>query len=50
MSKEEADKEFQLILLANLTESNVGLYSKMHENAVVKYGYNNPHSIRLAYM
>ncbi|KAF8971781.1 RNA dependent RNA polymerase-domain-containing protein [Flammula alnicola] len=50
MSQRETSQAFQEVLIANLSESNVGLYSMMHENAIVKYGYGHVHSIRLAYI
>lgn len=50
LSEREANEAFQEILIANLTESNVGLYSMMHEKSVIMYGYDHEHSIRLAYM
>lgn len=50
LSEREANEEFQKILLANLIKSSVGLYSAMHERAIVMYSYNDPISIRLAYM
>ncbi len=50
LSEREANEAFQEVLIANLTESNVGLYSMMHEKSVIMYGYGHEHSVRLAYM
>lgn len=50
MSPRQANEAFLEHLIANLNESQVGLYSMMHENATVVYGYGHPHSVRLAYM
>ncbi|KAF8079235.1 RNA dependent RNA polymerase-domain-containing protein [Lyophyllum atratum] len=50
MSPHEAQKSFQEILLLNLSDSKVGLYSNFQDFAVWKYGYTNKESIRLAYM
>ncbi|KDR85760.1 hypothetical protein GALMADRAFT_53536 [Galerina marginata CBS 339.88] len=46
----ETSEAFLEHLIANLNESQVGLYSMMHENASVAYGYDHPHSVRLAYI
>jgi len=37
-------------LISNLTQSQVGLYSMMHEVSTIAQGYDHPESIRLAYM
>ena len=50
MNQKDASEAFQSVLLANLSQNKVGLYSKMHDNAVIKYGYGNHEAIRLAYM
>ena len=50
LSEREANEAFQEVLIANLTESNVGLYSMMHEKSVIMYGYGHEHSVPLAYM
>jgi RNA-dependent RNA polymerase len=50
LSEREANEAFQEVLIANLSGDSVGLYSSMHENAVIKYGYGHDNSIRLAYM
>lgn len=50
MTQKEASEAFQSVLLANLSQNKVGLYSKMHDNAVIKYGYGHREAIRLAYM
>jgi hypothetical protein len=46
----QANEAFQDILIANLNEPQVGLYSMMHENASVMHGYGSPAAIRMAYM
>ncbi|EDR15354.1 uncharacterized protein LACBIDRAFT_301565 [Laccaria bicolor S238N-H82] len=52
LSLEEAasHKAFQEVLLLNLNVSQVGLYSTFHENAIWKYGYSHPETVRLAYI
>ena len=46
----DGNEAFQDVLVSNLTDSTVGLYSMMHENACKKFGYDSKESIRLAYM
>ncbi|CAA7264868.1 unnamed protein product [Cyclocybe aegerita] len=46
----DVDEAFLEVLVANLSESQKGLYDMMHGNAVVKYGYGHPETIRLAYI
>lgn len=47
----EKTLELQKYLLGALQDpSIVGKYSKMHDNAVYRYGYGHPKAIRLAYM
>ncbi|TFK42152.1 RNA dependent RNA polymerase-domain-containing protein [Crucibulum laeve] len=43
-------KAFLDVLLLSLTDSKVGLYSGIHENAVKMYGYQDPKTIRVAYI
>ncbi|KAF9479421.1 hypothetical protein BDN70DRAFT_692461 [Pholiota conissans] len=50
ISERKAHEAFQLVLIASLAENNVGIYSSLHENAIIKYGYGDPISIRLAYI
>ena len=50
MSPRQASEALLEHLIANLNESQVGLYSMMHENATVAHGYAHAESIRLAYM
>ncbi|KAF8910164.1 RNA dependent RNA polymerase-domain-containing protein [Gymnopilus junonius] len=50
MSPRKTSEAFLEHLIANLNESQVGLYSMMHENATVTYGYGHQHSVRLAYI
>ncbi|KAF8167315.1 RNA dependent RNA polymerase-domain-containing protein [Crassisporium funariophilum] len=50
LSPRKAHEAFQEVLIANLSESKVGLYSMFHDNAIVKHGYGNELSIRLAYI
>ena len=49
-STREAQEAFQEVLISNLSESCVGMYSMMHENACIQHGYNSPQAIRLAYV
>ena len=37
-------------VLIGLTESKVGKYSMLHENAIYRFGYAHKDTIRLAYM
>ena len=37
-------------LLGGLAESQTGLYSKFHDNAVYSLGYNHPTTVRNAFM
>ena len=46
----EADDRLRRHLLIGLNESKVGKYSMYHENAIYTLGYNDPVTIRLAYM
>ncbi|KAG5639652.1 hypothetical protein H0H81_008813 [Sphagnurus paluster] len=46
----DVQKTFQEILLLNLNDSKVGMYSNFHDYAAWQHGYDNPKSIRLAYM
>ena len=50
VSTRDAHEGFQDVLVSNLNESTVGLYSMMHENACKRYGYDSITSIRLAYV
>ncbi|KAF9535602.1 RNA dependent RNA polymerase-domain-containing protein [Crepidotus variabilis] len=50
LSNRGAHEAFQEVLIANLSESQVGLYSMMHENATIRYGYDSRDAIRLAYI
>lgn len=49
-SPRDTSEGFIRTLIGNLSDSQVGLYSMMHERAVVSHGYDHPESIRLAYM
>ncbi|KAJ7508353.1 RNA dependent RNA polymerase-domain-containing protein [Mycena galericulata] len=51
-SLESAERQhaFQRYLLAGLQESQVGLYSWFHDNAIWKHGYNHEKSILMAYI
>ena len=46
----DAHEAFQDALVSNLSESIVGLYSMFHEIACLRFGYDSPKSIRLAYV
>jgi hypothetical protein len=47
---EDAQSKFQEVSLRGFSDGKVGIYSTFHDGAVFKYGYNDPRSIRLAYM
>ncbi|KAJ6479270.1 RNA dependent RNA polymerase-domain-containing protein [Mycena vitilis] len=49
-SSEDAQLTFQEHLLLGLRESQVGLYSYFHDNAIWRHGYNHPNSILMAYI
>jgi hypothetical protein len=49
-AQKRAAQAYQDVLLSNLKASNKGLYSMFHDQAVSRHGYNDPRSIRLAYM
>jgi len=49
-SSHQSHEAFQNVLMSNLTEPWVGLYSGMHERSILKSGYHSRESIRLAYM
>lgn len=42
--------EIRKILLSNLSNTRVGIYSKFHDNSTYHLGYDHPTTIRLAYM
>jgi len=50
LPRRASHEAFQERLMANLVESNVGMYSTCHDNCVATYGYDHPKSIRLAYI
>ncbi|KAJ7045206.1 RNA dependent RNA polymerase-domain-containing protein [Mycena alexandri] len=47
---EAGQRTFQEHLLMGLCDSQVGLYSYFHDNAIWQYGYNHPNSILMAYI
>ncbi|KAJ7631701.1 RNA dependent RNA polymerase-domain-containing protein [Mycena polygramma] len=49
-SSGDAQLAFQEHLLLGLRESQVGLYSYFHDNAIWRHGYNHPNSILMAYI
>ncbi|KAJ7439948.1 RNA dependent RNA polymerase-domain-containing protein [Mycena latifolia] len=49
-SPKDAQQSFQEYLLGSLRDSQVGLYSFYHENAIWRHGYNHPNSILMAYI
>jgi hypothetical protein len=49
-SPEAGQASFQSALLSTLNQDYKGLYSKFHDYAIEKYGYDHPKAIRLAYM
>ena len=50
LSPVEQQYELSKKLLLGFQDSKVGLYSKFHENSVYTRGYNDPTTVRLAYM
>ncbi|KAL5519334.1 hypothetical protein ACEPAH_1017 [Sanghuangporus vaninii] len=50
MGREERYARITHKVLHGLSDGKVGLYSHMHDNAIYELGYNNPETIRLAYM
>lgn len=50
LPSQDAQIAFQEVLLLGLTNAQIGLYSKFHDYAVWKFGYDDPRTIRLAYM
>ena len=42
--------EIRKILLSTLSNTQVGIYSKFHDNSTYNLGYDHPTTIRLAYM
>jgi RNA-dependent RNA polymerase len=44
-----ASRLLQQHLLAGLTESIVGKYSKFHENAIYMHGYDDPRTVGMAH-
>ena len=49
-SEDQLAIEIRNILLSGISNTRVGLYSKFHDNATYHLGYDNPITIRLAYM
>jgi RNA-dependent RNA polymerase len=49
-SRDHLAEEIRKILLSNLSNTRVGVYSKFHDNATYNLGYDNQTTIRLAYM
>jgi len=49
-SEDQLAIEIRTILLSGISNTRVGLYSKFHDNATYHLGYDNPITIRLAYM
>ncbi|KAH9486232.1 RNA-dependent RNA polymerase 1 [Psilocybe cubensis] len=50
ISPRATNEAFMAHLLANLNDSEVGLYNMMHKNAAIAYGYHDSKTIRLAYI
>lgn len=50
MEAAKAQEAFQMVLLLGLNDSKVGMYSTFHDFAVWKFGYNDPRTIRVAYV
>ncbi|KDQ17068.1 hypothetical protein BOTBODRAFT_30455 [Botryobasidium botryosum FD-172 SS1] len=48
MSEDDVRKAYQLHLLRGLSQSQVGLYSNFHTNAIYAFGYGHPETLRLA--
>lgn len=49
-SREELATNIRAILLSSISRTQVGVYSKFHDNSTYHYGYDHPTTIRLAYM
>ena len=49
-SEDQLATETRTILLSALSNTRVGTYSKFHDNATYHLGYDDPTTIRLAYM
>ncbi|KAF7340978.1 RNA-dependent RNA polymerase [Mycena sanguinolenta] len=50
LSPEDSQLAFQEYLLKGLRDSQVGLYSYFHENAIWRHGYGHVESIKMAYI
>ncbi|KAJ7146508.1 RNA dependent RNA polymerase-domain-containing protein [Mycena epipterygia] len=49
-SPKDSQRAFQEYLLAGLRQTQVGLYSYFHDNAIWRHGYSHPNSILMAYI
>jgi RNA-dependent RNA polymerase len=49
-SREELAKNIRTVLLSGVSKTQVGVYSKFHDNSTYHCGYDHPTTIRLAYM
>lgn len=50
LPEEERDYQFHDVFLLGVGDSLVGLYSRMHENAIYQYGYGHPITVRIGHM
>ncbi|KAH9948208.1 RNA dependent RNA polymerase-domain-containing protein [Amylocystis lapponica] len=50
MSPAHAQSELQRTLVSGLSDAGVGLYSKFHENTAYAFGYDDPRTLRHAFM
>ncbi|KAF4611719.1 hypothetical protein D9613_004267 [Agrocybe pediades] len=50
LDRRQTSEEFLKHLISNLNQSQVGLYSMMHEVSCITQGYDHDESIRLAYI
>lgn len=50
LSPEESQRAFQGYLLNCLRDSQVGLYSYFHDNAIYRHGYDHANAVLMAYM
>ena len=50
MDKENADRTLFRVLLQNLSDNLIGLYSNFHEVSMYERGYDDENTVMLAYM
>jgi hypothetical protein len=50
LSDDQMQQRFIYELLSGLKDAKIGQYSRFHENAIIRYGYNHAETVRMAYM